>query len=99
MFIHFDAQADLGKKLFKDKGCNACHSLDGSKLVGPSFKGIWGKTEKTSGGEVTVDLAYVTESIRTPLAKVVEGYPPAMPPAVVTDVEAQSIAMFIETLK
>lgn len=91
--------ADLGKKLFKDKGCNACHSLDGSKLVGPSFKGIWGKTEKTSGGDVTVDLAYVTESIRAPMAKVVDGYPPAMPPAVVTDLEAQSIAMFIESLK
>ena len=36
---------------------------------------------------------------RAPMAKIVDGYPPAMPPAVVTDVEAQSIAMFIETLK
>lgn len=93
------ASADLGKKLYKTKGCNACHSLDGSKLVGPSFKGVWGKTEKTSAGDVVVDLAYVTESIRTPMAKVVDGYPPAMPPAVVTDIEAESIAKFFETLK
>jgi mono/diheme cytochrome c family protein len=90
---------ELGKALYKGKGCNACHSLDGSKLVGPTFRGLWGKTEKTSAGEVTVDLAYVTESIRAPMAKIVDGYPPAMPPAVVTDIEAQSIALFFESLK
>ncbi|MBE2253775.1 MAG: c-type cytochrome [Myxococcus sp.] len=93
------ASADLGKKLYKDKGCNACHSLDGSKLVGPSFKGLWGKTEKTSAGDVVVDLAYLAESIRQPMAKVVDGYPPAMPPAVVTDLEVESIAKYFETLK
>jgi mono/diheme cytochrome c family protein len=93
------ASVDLGKKLYKGKGCNACHSIDGTKIVGPSFKGIWGKTEKTSAGDVVVDQAYVAESIRQPMAKVVDGFPPAMPPAVVTDVEAQSIAMFIESLK
>lgn len=93
------ASADLGKKLYKTKGCNACHSIDGSKLVGPSLKGLWGKTEKTSAGDVTVDLAYITESIRQPMAKIVEGYPPAMPPAVVTDVEAESFAKYFETLK
>ncbi|MGH7890763.1 MAG: cytochrome c oxidase subunit II, partial [Thermodesulfobacteriota bacterium] len=34
--------AELGEKIYKEKGCNACHSLDGSKIVGPSFKGIFG---------------------------------------------------------
>lgn len=91
--------AELGKALYKSKGCNACHSLDGSALVGPTFKGLWGKTEKTSAGDVVVDLAYVTESIREPMAKIVVGYPPAMPPAVVTDIEVESIAKFFETLK
>jgi mono/diheme cytochrome c family protein len=93
------ASADLGKKLYKDKGCNACHSLDGSKLVGPSFKGLWGRTEKTSAGDVTVDLAYVAESIRLPMAKIVEGYPPAMPPQNLTDLEIESITKYFETLK
>lgn len=93
------ASADLGKKLYKDKGCNACHSLDGSKLVGPSFKGLWGRTEKTSAGDVTVDLAYVAESIRAPMAKIVEGYPPAMPAANLTDLEIESITKYFETLK
>ena len=40
----------------KGGGCTACHSLDGTKLVGPSFKGIFGKTEKLrDGSEVVVE--------------------------------------------
>lgn len=93
------ASAEAGANLFKAKGCNACHSLDGSRLVGPSFKGLAGKTEKTSGGDVTVDLAYVKESILTPMAKITEGYPPAMPPQVLNDLEIESIFLFLETLK
>ena len=93
------ATAEIGAALYKAKGCNACHSLDGSKLVGPSFKGVWGRAEKTSGGDVTVDLAYVKESVLTPMAKIVEGFPPAMPPQVLTDLEIESITLFFQTLK
>jgi mono/diheme cytochrome c family protein len=89
------ADAASGEKLYKAKGCNACHSIDGTKIVGPTWKGLWGKTEKTSGGEVTVDLAYVTESILNPMAKIADGYPPAMPP----QLEIKSIALYMETLK
>ena len=32
------ALADEGKKLFKSKGCTACHKMD-SKLVGPALGG------------------------------------------------------------
>jgi mono/diheme cytochrome c family protein len=91
--------ADMGAALYKARGCNACHSLDGSKIVGPSFKGLWGKTEKTDKGDVVVDLAYIKESTATPMAKIVDGFPPAMPPQVLSDVEVESIAMYIETLK
>lgn len=93
------ASAKAGEGLYKSKGCNACHSLDGSKIVGPSFKGLWGKTEKTDKGDVVVDLAYLKESTATPMAKIVDGYPPAMPPQVLSDVEVESIAKFLETLK
>ena len=93
------ATAEVGAALYKSKGCNACHSLDGSKVVGPSFKGLWGKTEKTDKGEVVVDLAYLKESTATPMAKIVDGFPPAMPPQVLTDIEVESLAKFLETLK
>lgn len=93
------ASADAGKALYAAKGCNACHSLDGSRIVGPSFKGLAGRTEKTSAGEVVVDLAYVKESILQPMAKIVDGYPPAMPPQALNDLEIESVYMFFETLK
>ncbi len=67
--------------------------------MGPTFKGLWGATEKTSAGEVVVDLAYVSESILNPMAKITEGYPPAMPPQQLNELEIQSIALFMETLK
>lgn len=93
------ASAEAGAALYKAKGCNACHSLDGTRLVGPSFKGVWGRAEATSGGDVTVDLAYLKESLLTPMAKIVKDYPPAMPPQVLNDLEIESIALFLQTLK
>ncbi|MBI4815999.1 MAG: c-type cytochrome [Deltaproteobacteria bacterium] len=94
-----EASADVGQKLFLAKGCNACHSLDGNRLVGPSFKGLYGKTEPTSAGDVAVDDAYLKESMLQPMAKVVTGYPPAMPPLPLTDLEVQSLILYIQTLK
>lgn len=70
-----------GEELYVRKGCNACHSLDGSRLVGPSFKGIFGgQAELSNGQTVTVDENYVRESILQPATKGRVGYPPAMPP-------------------
>ena len=34
-----------GAQLYTNKGCVACHSIDGSPRVGPTFKGLIGKTE------------------------------------------------------
>lgn len=93
------ATAETGAALYKAKGCNACHSVDGSKIVGPTFKGLWGKTEATSAGDVTVDMAYFKESILQPMAKVVKDYPPAMPPQTLTDIEIESLALYVQSLK
>jgi mono/diheme cytochrome c family protein len=93
------ASAEAGAALYKSKGCNACHSIDGAKIVGPTFKGLWGRSEDTSAGAVTVDDAYFKESVLQPMAKIVTGYPPAMPPQQVTDLELQSLALYVQTLK
>lgn len=93
------ATAEAGAALYKAKGCNACHSIDGNRLVGPSFKALVGRTEKTSAGEVMVDLAYVKESILQPMVKIVDTYPPAMPPQVLNDLEIESLYKYFETLK
>ena len=76
------AQA-TGTALLAAKGCTSCHSLDGSRLVGPSFKALAGRKETvTAGGvdkEITVDEAYVRRSILEPKAEIVKGYDPVMP--------------------
>lgn len=94
--------AERGKALVNDAGnlCSTCHSIDGSKLVGPSFKGIWGRKEKMSDGtEITVDADYIKESIYKPQAKIVEGYGPVMPAMYEGKLSEQDINDIIEYLK
>ena len=100
--------ADKGKALVSAKGCIACHSSDGSKLVGPSYKGIYGTdikvADNANGGKmvtVKVDDNYIRESIENPQAKVVEGFPPSMPPykGLVNEEEIASIIEYIKSLK
>lgn len=71
--------AELGELTYNQSGCATCHSLDGSALVGPSFKGLFGKEEVLLSGTVKVDENYIRESIIEPQAKIVKGYPAAMP--------------------
>ena len=67
-----------GLKLLRGTGCLACHSLDGSKLVGPSFAGFYGSQRTVNEGNtqktVTADEAYITSSIYDPNLEIVEGY-------------------------
>jgi len=70
----------FGKLLFKSKACLTCHSVDGSKLTGPSLLNKYGALEALEGGnQVKVDDNYLRESITNPNAKVVLGYKPVMP--------------------
>ncbi len=91
--------AAAGQALYTGKICMTCHSLDGAKGVGPSFKGLFGREETLSDGTtVVVDEAYLTESILTPNAKVVQGFPPAMPPMVTEQADVDALIAYIKTL-
>jgi len=94
--------AEKGKVLTQTKGCVACHTGDGSKLIGPSYKGIYGTDVKLSDGKtVKVDDNYIRESIENPQAKIVAGYPGSMPvyKGLVTEEEIVSITEYIKSLK
>lgn len=90
---------EKGKALYAAKGCNACHSVDGKPGVGPSWAGLFGKAGKAGGADYTADESYITQSIREPGAKIVDGFPPVMPPYPLTDDEVASLIAFIKTLK
>lgn len=69
------ALAEQGLQLALDQGCVACHSLDGKSGIGPSWLGMYGRTEILQDGTtVVVDEDYIRESITQPSAKLVEGY-------------------------
>lgn len=94
--------AARGEKLYQESGCKACHSLDGSKGVGPTWKGLFETQVKLSDGSVvTADDAYITESIKLPGAKTVDGFPAnAMPTfSFLTPGQVADLVEFIKTLK
>ncbi|BDV42795.1 cytochrome c oxidase subunit 2 [Geotalea uraniireducens] len=72
--------AEKGEELMEQSGCLGCHTVDGTPKVGPTLKGLYGKSVPLSTGQsVTADDDYIRESIVDPNAKIVKGFPPIMP--------------------
>jgi cytochrome c oxidase subunit II len=90
--------------VLNQKLCTACHSIDGSILLGPSLKGLYGKKEividsKGKEDEALVDDAYLERAILDPEARAVKGYPPTMPKIPMTEGEVKQVIEFIKNLK
>jgi len=93
---------EAGAKLYASKACNTCHSLDGNTGVAPSFKGIFGNTERfMDGSNVTVDENYLRKSILNPQAQIVLGFQPVMPTYqnVLSDRQIDALIAYIKSLK
>lgn len=88
---------ELGAQLYQEQVCIACHSLDGTPGIGPTFAGLYGKTETLDdGSEVVADDDYLRESIVEPGAKLVEGYANVMTPyPQLSDRELSALIAFI----
>lgn len=90
-----------GARLAKEKSCLACHSLDGVRGVGPTFKGLYGRQQTVlQDGKpvvVTVDDAYLRESILSPNAKIVDGFQPVMP--AMGNLKADEIEALVEFIE
>ncbi|WP_166358531.1 cytochrome c oxidase subunit II [Pseudomonas akapageensis] len=93
-----DDLAAQGQQLAQSLGCLACHSVDGSKGVGPSWQGLYGKTETLAdGAEIKVDEGYIKESVLNPGARIVKGYAPVMPAFAPSDKELDALIAFIKS--
>jgi cytochrome c oxidase subunit 2 len=90
-----------GYKLLDANLCTACHSVDGQAGIGPTFKGVYQRTEKLKDGStVTVDDAFIREKILHPEAKIVAGtYEQEMPKTELTDQEIDQVVDYLKTLK
>ncbi len=92
-----------GEHAFKLKGCVSCHTTDGSKLIGPTWKGLFGSqvTVLTDGREATItaDEDYLRRSIRHPPKEVVKGFNPQMPKADLKDGDVADLIAYIKSLQ
>jgi len=97
------AGGQRGRELFQNF-CAGCHSLDGTKLVGPTFRGLANSTRRVrdpatgATREIVVDAVYVRESILDPNALLAEGYAEnLMPPlgAALDEAQVDALVKFI----
>lgn len=91
--------AEKGRQLADAKGCVACHTIDGTPRVGPTWKGLYGKNETMADGSTEkVDEAYLRNFILEPQSKRVKGFQPVMPKLPLTDEEVSALVAYIQTL-
>jgi cytochrome c oxidase subunit 2 len=96
-----------GPSVAIENGCTSCHTIDGGKSAGPTWKGLWGSEKKLANGQtVKVDAEYIKESIINPGAKVVEGFGNMMPAyqigkekGQIDEEQLNNLIKYIETLK
>jgi cytochrome c oxidase subunit 2 len=90
-----------GEALFAAKACATCHQAQGGAL-GPSLVGVYGEAVKLADGTtVTIDDAYIRESILTPTAKLVAGFQPVMPTfqGQLSEDQIMQLIQYIKSLK
>lgn len=92
---------EYGAQLYQSKACITCHSIDGSPNTGPSFTGLFGRTEQfIDGTSASADENYLRESILNPQTKIVQGYQPVMPTyqGILKDREIDALVTYIKSL-
>jgi len=96
-----EASPEAGQNLAVMKGCSACHAVDETPKIGPSWVGLFGsQVELEDGSLVTADEAYLIESTRVPNAKIVSGYTKgSMPVILLTDEELDALVAYIKTVE
>jgi len=94
--------AEAGARLFAKRGCDQCHSVDGSAGIGPSLLGVFGKKRPLREGPVVeADENYLRESILLPMAGIVAGFEAYMPTyqGRLKETELTALIEYIKTLK
>lgn len=95
-----------GKALVENNGCLGCHSIDGSKSVGSTFKDIYQRkvTINNNGNikDILSEEQYLRTSIVKPNAEIVEGYYPGIMPSfedILNEKEVDAIVDYLKTIK
>jgi cytochrome c oxidase subunit 2 len=92
----------VGKSVAVRRACLACHTIDGQRHIGPTWRGLYGaKVALTDGRTIVADEAYLTKSMMEPRADVVLGFNPVMPSyhALLSEPETAALVEFIKSLR
>ncbi len=94
---------EAGRVYVQKYGCLGCHTIDGSALVGPTWRGLYEhEVELSDGTLVIADDDYIRQSILDPQSQVVRGFLPMTFNAQavgMTNEEIDAIIAYIATLK
>jgi cytochrome c oxidase subunit 2 len=92
--------AELGRLAYTSYGCAGCHTLDGTRRVGPTFKGLYmAEREFTDGTSRIADEEYLREAILYPNRVINVGYPANMPAIYEQQLSERELAGLIEFIK
>lgn len=70
----------VGKKIAELEGCLGCHSVNGARGTGPTWKNLAGSHVKLASGQIAIaDYAYLRQAILYPGHKMVAGFSNVMP--------------------
>lgn len=91
------SDAECGQRWATEYGCVACHSVDGTQIVGPTWLGLSGSgVTLADGSTVTADIEYLKTSILDPNAQLHEGFNPDIMPSNFSDrLSAEQIEQII----
>ncbi|MGA2434284.1 MAG: cytochrome c oxidase subunit II [Bryobacteraceae bacterium] len=91
--------AAFGAMLYANRGCHTCHSVDGTRGDGPTFKNVFGRPVRLIGGRSAMaDENYLRTCMMTPQVNVVLGFEPIMPTfqGMLREREIQALIAFIK---
>jgi cytochrome c oxidase subunit 2 len=98
---NFKTPADRGKYLWQTRGCNTCHTIDGTDSgKAPTWKDLYMETQQTLSGPHLADENYLHTVITRPNIYPFAKYNPVMPPTqgLLDDKDISDIISFIKTL-
>ena len=111
MLLHLDPQVlqflyfwESLQQLVQQYGCTVCHSTDGSKKIGPTWKGLAGSQVTLSDStQVTADQQYLVDAIKNPNQQIPAGFSANVMPdtfsQILDDSQIQAIVTYIQSLK
>jgi cytochrome c oxidase subunit 2 len=92
--------AKHGQKLVQSMGCVGCHTDDGSRKIGPSYKGMFGReVQLADGSRVVADENWIREKIEMPQRRTVKGYEGLLMPSYSGQMTAEELNAVIAYLK